>query len=207
MTRRQANRCLAILTLLGIAASAHAFTATITSGPRQLFLQVGTGTMSGAAFSSGGTPANNATINTVSVTVPATAIGNGTKLAMTSDSLVANSSYDNFAFCTALSTVYVGGFYRNSATGNATLSATSPASLTNAAADTIAFSQISWTSSGAGDSVATIPSGTFNGGVQTLYTTANNRWFESCLGFAYANSAVVPAGTYSGRVRFTLSAP
>ena len=36
---------------------------------------------------------------------------------------------------------------------------------------------------------------------------ARNFWFESCLAFTYANSAVVPAGTYTQQVVYSLTAP
>jgi hypothetical protein len=192
------------LTCLG----AQAFVVTITAGTRSLFLQVGAGTMTGGNFSSGGTPGNNSTINSVSVTVPAANLGAGTR-AMTTDSTVAASPYDSFAFCTVPAQVYVGGFYRTPGTGaNATLTATAPASLVNATGNTIPFNTISWISGGASDTTATIPSGTFVGGAsQTLLSITRNTWFESCLQFNYANTQLVGSGTFTGRVSYTLTAP
>src|SRR3546814_2320549 len=85
------------------------------------------------------------------------------------------------------------------------LTVTAPANLTNANGDTIPFSQISWTSSGNGDTGAQpFPAGTFSGGVQTLANWPVNTWRESCHTFSYGNDAIVPAGTYSGRVTYTL---
>ena len=52
-----------------------------------------------------------------------------------------------------------------------------------------------------------IPAGTFNGGTQTLATVPANRYIENCHTFIYANSAVRAAGTYNGRVTYTLSSP
>lgn len=199
------------LALAGILAAAgvhsHAFVATIGAGTRTLFLQVGAGTMTGANFSSGGTPGNNSTINSVSVNVPSAALGTGVQ-AMTTDSTVTISPYDSFSFCTVPAQVYVGGFYRTpGAAGNGTLSVTSPATLSNGLGDTLPFTAISWVSGGTGDAVATIPSGTFTGATQTLYSVTRNNWFESCLAFRYANTALVPAGTFTGRVTYTLAAP
>lgn len=199
------------LALAGVLASAgahsHAFVATISAGTRTLFLQVGAGTMTGANFSSGGTPANNSTINSVSVNVPSAALGTGVQT-MTTDSTVTSSPYDSFAFCAVPAQVYVGGFYRTpGAAGNGTLSVTSPATLSNGLGDTLPFTSISWVSSGAGDAVATLPSGTFTGATQTIYSVTRNNWFESCLAFRYANTALVPAGTFTGRVTYTLTAP
>jgi hypothetical protein len=36
---------------------------------------------------------------------------------------------------------------------------------------------------------------------------ASNTWNESCWTFSYLNNTVPPAGTFTGRVRYTLSAP
>lgn len=187
--------------------TAEAYLVTITSGSRMIYLQVGTGTVSGGNFNSGGTPRDNATVNTVSVTVPAASLGTGTR-AMTSNSAVSASPWDGYAFCNPPAQVYVGGFYRIPGAGaNATLTVTTPASLVNATADTIPFSQISWVSSGNGDPSATIPSGAFTGASQTLLSIPRNSWFESCLTFSYANSTAVPPGTFNGRATYTLTAP
>lgn len=191
------------------AASVHsyAFVATISAGPRTLFLQVGAGSMTGGNFSSGGTPGNNSAINSVSVNVPSAALGTGVQ-AMTTDSTVTTSPYDSFSFCTVPAQVYVGGFYRTpGAAGSGTLSVTSPATLSNGLGDTLPFTSISWVSGGAGDATATIPSGTFAGATQTIYSVTRNNWFESCLAFQYANTALIPAGTFTGRVTYTLAAP
>ncbi len=199
--------CLAATALAGPAAEAYAV--NITAGTRAIYLQVGNGTFTGT-YSGGGTPGNNATINRVSVTVAANAVGSGVAQQMTSNSTAANSPYDNFAFCTTPAQVYIGGFFRlPGAVGTATLTVTtSAANLTNASGDTIPFSQISWASGGAGDAAPfTIPAGTFTGGTQTLTTFPVNTWRESCHRFSYANAAVVASGTYTGRATYTLSAP
>ena len=49
--------------------------------------------------------------------------------------------------------------------------------------------------------------GSFNGGTQTLATVPANRYIENCHTFSYANSAVRAAGTYTGQVTYTLTAP
>jgi hypothetical protein len=203
----------AAVCVLGAAQSpALAFTVAITPGTRAIYLQVGNGTTfagGNGTYSGGGTPTNNATINRASVTVPANVLGNGTAQQFTSDSTQANSLYDNFAFCNPPVQVYIGGFFRlPGSTGTATLSVTTPASLVNAGGDTIPFSQISWTSSGNGDTGAQpVPAGTFNGGTLVLASFPVNTWRESCHTFSYANSSVVAAGTYTGRATYTLSAP
>jgi len=195
--------------------SAVAFTATISAAtPRALYLQVGTGSFTGGNYKAGGQPANNGTVNVVSATVPAAAVGNGTAQAMTTNLAGPTfpSYYDGHAFCNSPGQLYIGGFYRRTSNANAqgaTLQAIVPPVLTNATGDTIPFSQIRWTSSGNGDTGAQpFPAGTFvAGGTQTIGTIARNQWAESCHTFSYANSAVVPSGTYTGRVVYQLSAP
>jgi len=190
-----------------------AFTIALTPGPPPtVYLQIGVGTFIGGTYSAGGTPGNNATVNTVSVTVPPSAVGNQTAQAMTTDSAVSASSYDGRTFCTAPTQLYIGGFLRRPGNGSgslATVTASVPASLTDAAGDTIPFSEISWTSSGIGDSGAEpFPSNTFTaGGTQSIGTIARNQWAESCWTFSYANSTVPAAGTYNGTVIYTLTAP
>jgi hypothetical protein len=189
--------------------AAQAYLVTITAGSRMIFLQVGTGSMGGTGrFTTGGTPQDNATVNSVSVTVPAAALGTGTQ-AMTSNSAVAVSPYDAFTFCSPPAQVYVGGMYRvPGAGGNASLTVSTPAGLLNAAADAIPFSTISWTSSGIGDASSTIPAGTFSGAAnQLLLSVPRNQWFESCLTFSYSNAAAYAAGTFNGRATYTLTAP
>jgi hypothetical protein len=204
-------RIAAVLLALGLLpAAAPAYVVTISGGARSIFLQVGTGSMAGGNFSSGGTPGNNATVNSVSVTVPAAALGTGAQ-PMTTNSAVTNSPYDGFAFCPVTvpaRSVYIGGFYRTPGNAaNANLTVTSPANLVSGA-NSLPFSTISWVSSGNSDPTPTIPSGTFAGGsTQTLLSVGRNTWFESCMAFSYANSAVFPAGTYTNRVTYTLTVP
>ena len=179
---------------------------TITAGPRAVFLQVGIGSYSGT-YQSGGTPLNNAQVNVVSVTVPASAVGSGTAQAMTSNSTQSVSFYDNFVVCNPPAQVYIGGWVRTPAgTGTGVLSVTSPATLTSGTT-TIPFSQISWTSTANGNTTPDIPAGTFSGGTQTLRNIAAGNWVENCHTFSYANSNVVAAGTYTGRVTYTLALP
>lgn len=186
--------------------AADAYTITITSGTRALYLQVGAGGYTGY-YNSGGTPGNNSSINVVSVTIPAASVGSGTAQAMTSNSSVSQSSIDGYAFCNPPSQVYIGGWSRpGNNSGVATLTVTTPASLTNGS-DSIPFSQISWVMSGNGDSTYQFPNGTFTGGTQTLATFPANTWKEQCMTFTYANTVVPAAGTFTGRATYTLSLP
>ena len=202
-------RAAAAIAALWALADAQAFSVNIGTGTRAIYLQVGNGSFTGT-YNAGGTPGTNATVNKVTVAVPANAVGSGVAQQMTSNSTQAVSYYDNFNFCNPPIQVYIGGFFRlPGAAGTATLSVTtSAANLVNATGDTIPFSQVSWTSTGNGDAgVEVIPGGTFTGGTQTLATLGVNTWNESCHTFSYANTASVAAGTYTGRATYTLSAP
>jgi hypothetical protein len=186
--------------------TAHAYVITITSGPRSIYLQVGAGGYAGT-YTSGGTPGNNATINVVSVSVPAAVVGSGAAQAMTSNSNVAQSPIDGFVFCNPPAQVYIGAWSRPGAgTGVATLTVTSPANLTSGT-DTIPFSQIRWVMSGNGDTVFQFPNGSFTGGTQTLATFPANTWKEQCMTFSYANTVLPAAGRFTGRAVYTLSLP
>lgn len=200
---------LAVLVALPHVAPVSAYSITIGTGTRAIYLRVGDGSISGAAtYNSGGTPSANPTINLVSVTVPAAVVGNSANQAMTGTGRVI-SDLDGFAFCNAGQT-YIGGFYRtaNNNAATAALRYTAPPSLTTAGGDTIPISQISWTSSGNGDAGAQpIPAGTFAAGTVTLATINRNTWVESCHSFSYGNDAIVPAGTYDARVTYTFSNP
>jgi hypothetical protein len=198
-----------IAALAAVAAgSACAFSVSISPGSQRVYLQVGVGSFTGN-FSSGGSGGNNATVNKVSVTVPASVVGSGAAQQMTSDSTQSVSFYDGRTFCSPPSQVYIGGYVRSGA-GNPAVSLTvtpSAANLTNASGDTIPFTEISWTASGIGDATQAIPSGSFTGGTQTLASFGTNQWMESCHTFSYANSASVASGTYTGRATYTLSLP
>lgn len=208
--RLAASLLLAVLCVAEMAA-AHAWSLTITSGSRRLFLHVGNGAMSGTSGTLNGTAGTSGPVNLVQVTVPAAQLGNGTDLPMTSDSTQSTSLYaDGYTTCpTPASQVMVGaGYRRNSGSANATLTVSSPTSLTNAGGDTIPFTEIRWTVAAPGSGAPNvIPAGTFNGGTQTLATVPGNTYLENCHSYIYANNAVRAAGTYNGRVTYTLSSP
>jgi hypothetical protein len=207
----------AVLLLSALSPGALAWTVTIAAtSPKAVYLQIGVGTLTGTlTYNSGATPGSTATVNKASVTVPAAALGDKTAQPMTTDSGVSQSSYDGYTYCTAGTQLYIGAFYRNPAsTGAAILSATVPATLSNATGNTIPFSQISWTSGGNGDTTANgflpevFPAGTFvNGGIQNLGSVPLNHWAESCWTFSYANTLIPAVGTYTGRVLYTLTSP
>lgn len=188
--------------LLLIAVLADGATIAIGTGARRLIFRVGAGT--GAA---GG---NTATINVVSFAVPAANVGNGIAVVGT----VAPASPS----CPA-GTVVIDAQARTPAgagnSRNVTISANSSVALTTGVF-TIPFTQIDWisTTPGAGCLAAptTIPSGTFNGAAgQSIYqapgTFPSPAQACACMQFRYLNQNIVSAGTYTGRVTYTLSMP
>jgi hypothetical protein len=203
--------CLAIAASGAMSGPASAYTLTLApASPKTVYLQVGVGSFTGN-YNAGGQPGNNTTVNNVSTTVAASAVGNGTPQPMTTDSTASKSFLDGYAFCNVPGQLYIGGYYRTAGgtTAAAQVTATVPTSLTDATGDTIPFSKIQWTSGGNGDNGAEpFPAGTFvNGGVQNVGAMASNTWNESCWTFSYLNNTVPPAGTYTGVVRYTMSSP
>ncbi len=174
-----------------------------THNPSRVFMMVGNGA---AALWQ-----NNATINTVSLSVPAAQLGTG-PLAMTSNSTQATSPYDGFTVCAPPAQVYVGAAYQrrlNSQPANAVLQVASPANLVNLSGDTIPITEISWTVSALGNdpNPGSIPAGTFSGGTQFLANVAQGTLRENCHAFQYANTAIRPSGVYGGRVTYTITVP
>lgn len=199
LSPRQCCLGAAVLASLTYSATSFGWLLTINKGPKSVFLQVGNGSLNDSV----------GTVNEVSLTVPVGQAGNGSPLQMTSDSSQAASPADGFNVCVPPAQVYVGGYYRrpnNAQSATAILEVSSPAAL-NAAGESIPFSQISWTSTALINPTAHIPAGTFNGGQQTLFTLPSNYYVENCLTFYYANSAIRGAGTYVGRVTYTLTSP
>lgn len=177
----------------------HGWVVTVVPGQRRLFLQVGVGTQY----------ANNSTRNTVSVTVPITALGNGVAQRLNSNSSQARSSLTNAVVCdTAQQQVYVAVAYRGSpgTSGPAQLRVSTPAQLSAPNGQSIPITELQWTSSHLGGGID-IPSGAFTGGTQVLATVEPNRWIENCLTFYYRNTASRAGGTYTATARFTIAAP
>ena len=185
---------------LGFVLPARALIFNLGNSPtRQLHLQVGTG--------GNGTQVMpvNPTVDVVSVTVPAAALGNSASQVMSTSNPNTVDPYPPVALsCSDGRQVLVSAIARVPfGVANATLTVNSSAPLTNASGVSLPFSQISWASSD-----GSIPSGTFNtGATQTLLNMTTSRQYESCHTFSYANTGIVAAGTYRGRVTYTLSMP
>src|SRR5215472_9098961 len=154
--RSRIARCIGVLAVASHSSFAYDVTLTAAS-PKMIYLQVGNGLFTGGNYTPikgngqpTGTPGVNTTINKVTASVAAGVVGNSAAQPMTTDSAAANSYWDGFLFCNLPAQLYIGGFYRTTGVGTntATVTATLPASLTDAAGDTIPFWQISWTSGG-----------------------------------------------------------
>ncbi len=199
LSMRQTRRIMLIY--MGLCTSvSHSWVLGINPGSRAVYLAIGNAT----------TNAANGTVNLVSVTVPANTLGSGQAQPMQSNSTQANSPLDNFNVCVPASgQVYIGGFFRLPAASatTAVLQVSTPAFLSSGA-NTIAFNQISWTSTALGNNAADIPAGTFpSGGTLVLRNFAANSYVENCHTFQYANTVLAPAGQYNGIATYTLTAP
>lgn len=139
-----------------------------------------------------GSPGN--VISNVEFDVMARDLGNGTEIAGTPSIEVE---------------VEVGGLFGFFFNETVVLSVDSSLPLT-ASGNTIPFTQIRWESSDPSD----FPSGQFAGTAgQEIYTLfcpgfrCRDTTFDALLTFYYLNSVPKPAGTYSGRVTYTLAEP
>lgn len=126
---------------------------------------------------------SGATIDTVTFTLTAANVGSGTPVVGTPGILV------NVAA-------------RDTVTRTVQLVADSSVPLSNGAS-TLPFTQISWTASD-----ADIPSGTFSGSAgQLIVQFPTNFQLFNTHTFRYANTQVLQPGTYTGRVRYTVTMP
>ena len=159
--------------------------------PKILFLQVGTGALY----------TTTATVNLIDFTVPAANVGNGTAV---------NASAAAGDLGNGVVTAVVRGN-----NGNITLNATSVGAIGNGAGDSIAWSQITTTAAALTTGTVLTPPVLANGASANVTLTAvakvvnqDARWT-----YQYANSAVVPSGTYGGvnvnnsRVTYTAALP
>lgn len=159
--------------------------------PKILFLQVGTGTLF----------ANNTTINLIDFVVPAASIGDGTPVAATA----ASGDVGNG---TVTAIVRGNG-------GNIGLTSVATGALGNGAGDSINFSEITTTaaalSTGTVLTAPTLANGTSASVTLTAVGKVVNQ--DARWTYQYANSAVVPPGTYggvntnNGRVTYTATLP
>jgi len=129
-------------------------------------------------------------VTTVTHNVPATNVGDGTPVAGTPNSILIEASARRTGFFSALFTNFI-------------VSVDSSTPLSNGT-DTIPFTSISWTAQD-GD----IPSGNFTGSpAQVILPPTRAFWLvRDWHTFFYNNTQIVPYGTYTGRVTYTVSVP
>jgi len=129
-------------------------------------------------------------VTTVTHNVPATNVGDGTPVAGGPNRILIEASARRVDFSSASSTNFI-----------ITVDSSTP--LTNGT-DIIPFTNISWTARD-GD----IPSGTFTGSPAQVIlapTSAISRVSDRHR-FYYNNTQIIPYGTYTGRVTYTVSVP
>ncbi|MBW2040252.1 MAG: hypothetical protein JRI46_11820 [Deltaproteobacteria bacterium] len=85
--------------------------------------------------------------------------------------------------------------------GQMILTADSSVPLNDGSGNTIPFTEISWRGTGG------MPSGTFSGAADQFIGATSLSRFQGAMSFNYRNILYVPAGTYTGRVTYTLSSP
>jgi hypothetical protein len=189
MKRKALVLCSLVLAVLG----ARAATVSIANGPGRLILQIGS---------------TAATINQVNISVPGASVGNGTAVASSSVTPASPSCPANTVLIDAQARS------QNNQPRTATLTADSSTPLASGGF-TIPFSQVAWTSTTPGggpngclNAPITIPSGTFTGGAgQSLVSFGTAQRACVCAQFRYLNQGIVSAGTYTGRVTYTLAMP
>jgi hypothetical protein len=158
--------------------------------PKVLFLRVGTGALN----------TTDATVNLITFNVPAANVGNGTAVAATA----ASGDVGNGT---------VSAVVRGNG-GNVSLSAATAGAINNGAGDSINWTEIT-TSTAAWTTGTTLAAPTLSNGTSTITLTAVNRIVnqDARWTYSYANTALVPSGTYggvntnNGRVTYTASLP
>jgi|APFre7841882630_1041343.scaffolds.fasta_scaffold11610_3 hypothetical protein len=158
--------------------------------PKILFLQVGTGTLY----------ANNVAVDLIDFVVPAASIGNGTPVAATAGS-------GNLGNGTVTAIVRGNG-------GNIGLTSVATGALSNGA-DSINFSEITTTAAALTTGTILTPPTLANGTSGSVTLTAVGKVVnqDAQWTYKYANSAIVPSGTYggvntnNGRVTYTATLP
>ena len=132
-------------------------------------------------------------VTTVTHNVPATQIGDGTPIEGAPASVLIEASARRATGKAAAKTDFI-------------ISVDSSTPLSNGS-NTISFTNISWTAEDGGN--RGIPSGNFDGSpAQVLVTPIRARWLvRDWHTFYYNNTEIVPSGTYTGSVTYTVSVP
>lgn len=140
---------------------------------------------------------SNPTTDTVSFAVRGDRVGDGTAVA----GLENGTRTDSLIDASARAPV------SNSRTAVWTLDSSQPLTCSTPAtcgSTTIPMTKFRWTVAGGTE----LSSGTFSGAAnQSLYSFQNSRYVFVYKTFYYINDEIVPAGTYTGRVIYTVSMP
>lgn len=176
------------LAALSFAIGAEASIVVVANAPTQVRLRIGS---------------TGNTVNLVTFTVPAGNVGDSTVVTSTvSGGATGGTCPANHVFFDAEG--------RANPANSRTITLSADGSLfplTNGS-NTIPWTDISWVTNATSFAPVTIPSGTFTGGPgQVMASWLNSRRNRGCLQFQYSNASVYQAGTYNGRVRFTVAMP
>jgi hypothetical protein len=178
------NRLVAFCLLLSFSLPGHAVRFSVAAGPPFVLIQVGHGVLS--AYGLLGPPVSQ--VDEVSFPLPpGVQFGDGTPIVGTPVSPIA----------------FLG--YSGSNQSNYIVTMNSSGGLVNGNGDVILFSELSWTTQD-GD----IPSGQFDNSANQVLQQYNRRGNRArgvvdYLTFSYANTSTYPAGSYSGRVTYTIT--
>ncbi len=208
------SQMVALAVVMHTPKEAAAWSFNLQSASRRVFMYVGTATYTYNAQGNATGVNNNPIVDTMQVTVQENLglLGSHYRQLFTSVPRTRYTSQWNRASACPLGySIIVGAGYQNSANTPASASVTlsSPSSLTSPEGYQIPFANITWDSYSPDtlrDDPRWIGQGTL-GTTQTLATVPRNTVSEVCFEFAYGNPTPYPAGTYEGIVTFTASTP
>lgn len=207
----------ALAALMHTPQEAAAWSFSLQSASRRVFMYVGTASYAYNAQGNAIGVNNNTTVDTMSsgeMSIGLMAILNGTaRWLLTTEprNRTYVSQWNRSTACPTDDSVIVGAGYQNSSTSPATASVTlsSPAQLTSLEGYGLPFSNISWASYSP-DTLQKdsrwIEKGTL-GTIQTLASVPRNTVTEVCFEFTYGSTTPYPAATYQGTITFTASTP
>ena len=161
------------------------------------------GILTAAALVLVSTQANAQAVDQKTVTVSAT-VNAKAKLTLGSTTATFNDADpDVTPLLTATAAISVDVKTRTAAANTVTLTVQADGALTNAASDTIAINQLTWTASGTGFAAGTMSSGA----AQTLGSFAGGGNATGNQTYQLVNSWNYRTGTYSAIITYTLTAP
>ena len=161
------------------------------------------GIITAAALVLVSTQASAQAVDTKTVTVSAT-VSAKAKLTLGSNTATFNDADpDATPLLTATSAISVDVKTRTAAANTVTLTVQADGALTNAASDTIAINQLTWTATGTGFAAGTMSSGA----AQSLGSFAGGGTSSGTQTYQLVNSWAYKTGTYTAIITYTLTAP